>query len=254
MQRKIWIVAFPVLVLLAVFQTGSIPAQAIENPSPAEICLAANSNISLGSRLPRATALLKSGASLKIVAIGSSSTVGLWVLRSAATYPAVMRQELVRLMPKARIELINSGRIGDTISDNVARLERDVVVHRADLVVWQLGTNDIVWGGRTDGLEELILRGIRILRSGGSDVILMDQQYAPRVLSSSQYSKMQAIIADIARREHVGLFSRFSLMRHSIEAGLSMGALVSWDGLHNSAEGYDCVGRALARAIWSTTR
>jgi hypothetical protein len=38
-------------------------------------------------------------------------------------------------------------------------------------------------------------------------------------------------------------------MRRSINAGLSSGALVSWDGLHNSAAGYDCIGRALARAI-----
>lgn len=254
MLRKMWISAVPILLLQSLFGAGSALAQATENRSPAEICLAANSRISLDVRLPRTEALLKSGAPLRIVAIGSSSTVGLWAPSPAATYPAVMRQELIRLMPRARIELINSGRIGDTIPDNIARLERDVLVHRADLVVWQLGTNDIVWGGHTDGLEELIIRGIRVLRSGGSDVILMDQQYAPRVLSSSQYSKMQAIIADIARKEHVGLFSRFNLMRHSFEAGLSRGALVSWDGLHNSVEGYDCIGRALARAIWSTTR
>jgi acyl-CoA thioesterase I len=39
------------------------------------------------------------------------------------------------------------------------------------------------------------------------------------------------------------------LMRRSIDAGLPAGAPISWDGLHNSAAGYDCVGRALARAI-----
>jgi lysophospholipase L1-like esterase len=77
----------------------------------------------------------------------------------------------------------------------------------------------------------------------------MDLQYAPQVLASSQHTIMQSIIADAARQEHVGLFSRFDLMRRSIAAGLSPGALVAWDGLHNSAAGYDCVGRALARAI-----
>ena len=59
------------------------------------------------------------------------------------------------------------------------------------------------------------------------------------------------LIADVAREERVGLFSRFSLMRRSIEAGLPANALVAWDGLHNSADGYDCVGRALARAIYA---
>jgi acyl-CoA thioesterase-1 len=83
----------------------------------------------------------------------------------------------------------------------------------------------------------------------GADVILMDLQYAPVVLGSSHHGVMQAIIAEVARQERVGLFSRFALMRRSIEAGLPAGALVSWDGLHNSTAGYDCVGRALARAV-----
>ena len=88
-----------------------------------------------------------------------------------------------------------------------------------------------------------------MLKASSVDVILMDLQYAPIVLASSQHAAMQAIIAEVAREERVGLFSRFALMRRSIDAGLSSGALVSWDGLHNSAAGYDCVGRALARAV-----
>jgi hypothetical protein len=31
-----------------------------------------------------------------------------------------------------------------------------------------------------------------------------------------------------------------------------MGALTAWDGLHNSAAGYECTGRSLARAIVAT--
>ena len=72
------------------------------------------------------------------------------MLASAATYPEVMRRELLRLRPNASISVINSGRVGDTIQDNIARFERDVLAHRPDLVVWQLGTNDVVWGGPPD--------------------------------------------------------------------------------------------------------
>ena len=63
-----------------------------------------------------------------------------------------------------------------------------------------------------------------------------------------------AEIADVAKQERVGLFSRFALMRKSIDAGVSQAALVSWDGLHNTADGYDCIGRALARAISKSAR
>jgi len=150
-RQKTRVVVFAIVLPLS--GASSASAQAQVNPSPAETCLAANPNISLGVRLPRTEAKLKSGSPLKIVAIGSSSTVGLWVLSEAATYPAVMRQELIRLVPNAQIELKNSGRVGDTIPDNIARFERDVLVFRPDLIVWQLGTNDIAWGGQAQGLD-----------------------------------------------------------------------------------------------------
>jgi acyl-CoA thioesterase-1 len=99
------------------------------------------------------------------------------------------------------------------------------------------GPSGVAWGGRAEGLKETVTEGVRALNAGGADVLLMDLQYAPIVRSNHR----QTIIA--ARQKRVGLFSRFTLMRRSIEAGLPAGALVSWDGLHNSTAGYDCVGR-----------
>jgi lysophospholipase L1-like esterase len=240
---------------MLVGSSGSSASQTQEKISSAERCLAANLDLSLGAQLPRTAARLKSGEPLKIVAIGSSSTVGLWVLRSAATYPEVMRRELSRLRSNATIKVINSGRVGDTIPNNIARFERDVFAHTPDLVIWQLGTNDVAWGGRADqGLKKVVLDGVRTLRAGSADVVLMDLQYAPQVLASASYGTMEGIIADVAKQERVGLFSRFALMRNSINAGVAQSALVSWDGLHNTADGYDCIGRALARAISTSAR
>jgi acyl-CoA thioesterase I len=230
--------------------TESARAQAPADMPAAETCLTVNLNLSLGVRLPRTAARLKSSEPLKIVAIGSSTTVGLWVLHSAATYPEVMRRELLRLRSNAEIRVINSGRIGDTIPDNVARFKRDVFPHRPDLVVWQLGTNDVAWGGHPDDqLKNKIVQGVRALKASGADVILMDLQYAPMVLRSANYSRMEAIISEVAQQEQIGLFSRFALMRKSIDAGVPPSALVAWDGLHNTADGYDCIGRALARTV-----
>jgi acyl-CoA thioesterase I len=234
---------------LSIVGAGGAVAQTPASLSEAEICLAANRALALGAPLPRTVARLNAGEAVKIIAIGSSSTTGLWVLSPSATYPEVMRRELARLRPAARIEIINSGRVGETIGGSIARFERDVLAHAPDLVVWQLGTNDVAWGGRADGLKDRVVQGVRVLKASGVDVILMDLQYAPIVLASSQHALMQAIITEVAREERVALFSRFALMRRSIDAGLQSGALVSWDGLHNSAAGYDCVGRALARAV-----
>jgi hypothetical protein len=130
------IVALVGVTILAGTSDGAL-SEAPGVMSPAERCLAANQGLSLGVLLPRTAARLKSGEPLKIVAIGSSSTVGLWVFASAATYPEVMRRELLRLRSNATIGVINSGRVGDTIQDNVVRFERDVLAHSPDLVVWR---------------------------------------------------------------------------------------------------------------------
>jgi len=242
--RLIW---FSAAILVASFEPGR-SGQSTEIPT--EVCLAANRDLSLGTQLPRTSARLKSREPLLIVAIGSSSTVGLWVLQSTATYPEVMRQELIRLRSNTRITVVNSGRIGDTIGDTVARFNRDVFSFKPDLVVWQLGTNDVAWGGHpTTQLKSTVLQGVKMLKASGADIILMDLQYAPMALASPHYSKMEAIISDVAREEKIGLFSRFALMRKSIEAGVTPSALVSWDGLHNTVDGYDCIGRALARSV-----
>ena len=230
------------------------PVGAARAQTPAEICLEVNRDLSLGVPLSRTAAQLESGALLKGVAIGSSSTSGLWVLKRAATYPKILQHELMRLRPGSPVEIVNSGWIGDTIPGNISRFQRDVFFHKPDLVVWQLGTNDVVWGGRTGSLRDLVVRGVRALKASGADVVLMDLQYSPMVLTSSHHLLMQSIIADTARLEGVGLFSRYELMRRSLDAGLPPRSLVSWDGLHNSAAGYECVGRALARAVDAAAR
>jgi acyl-CoA thioesterase-1 len=240
------------------FVSLSAPASAQRGPAPAlsaaEACLAATAGLSLGAGLPRTKARLRAGEPLVVVAIGSSSTTGFGTWSAEATYPEVMRRELQRLRPGAQVAVINSGRIGETVPGNLARFQDDVIRHRPDLVIWQLGTNDVVWRGMAEDLEARIAQGVRALRAAGADVVLMDLQYAPAVTGSSTHPEMQRIIADAARQERVGLFSRFALMRRAIEAGVPQREIVAWDGLHHTTEGYDCIGRALARAIHAAAR
>lgn len=219
-----------------------------QSSSPAEICLDAAQNFSLGAKLPRVVAAFKSRQPLKIVAIGSSSTVGLWMTDQTKTYPEVMKRELIRLMPTARVEIVNSGRSGDTIPGNMSRFDADVFAHKPDLVVWQMGGNDFTWLESAESLQQKIATGIRSIKAKGADVILMDQQYTPMILAT-QYAKIQGAIAGAAHQEGIGYFPRFDLMHKAIEAGVPFLALSSLDGLHMSQDGYDCIGRGLARAI-----
>src|SRR5262249_26777242 len=108
---------------LAALSVGGAAAQPPATPSDAEVCRAANQSLSLGAALPRTTARLSAAATLRIVAIGSSSTTGLWVASRAATYPEVMRRELARLLPNEQVADVIRGHLDGTIGGRITRLE-----------------------------------------------------------------------------------------------------------------------------------
>jgi acyl-CoA thioesterase I len=232
--------------------TGSFAQDKARSGSPSDACLAFTKGLSLGTSLARTKMKLQTGETLRIVALGSSSTTGFGLLSSVGAFPDIMKQELLRLRPSARIELINSGRIMENIPDNISRIDRDVLRHKPDLVIWQLGSNDAVWRGIAENAKTMLSDAVKRLKAANSDVVLMDLQYAPLVLLASRHIRMEKIIADVAREQNVGQFPRFTLMKRSINGGVT--GLVGWDGLHKSAEGHKCVGIALAQMIDSAAR
>ncbi len=239
-----------IFAVVAFCALGGSHAQAAQ---AAETCLSVNQDLSLGAALPKTAAILKLRQPLKIVAIGSSSTVGLYMTDPAKTYVGMMQSELQRLSPGLQLAIVNSGRNGDTIPGNIARFETDVFAHDPDLVVWQIGGNDFTWFKSGHSLEMKISAGIGALRARGADVVLMDQQYTPVILATS-YAKMQTAIENVAKRDQVAYFPRFEIMHRTVKSGVKLGAFSAMDGLHMSADGYECVGRALARAIMAAAK
>jgi lysophospholipase L1-like esterase len=240
-------------VLLGGYPNAS--AESADDPalsSASDRCLAASEGLSLGAPLPQTKQQFQSGAPVTIVALGSSSTSGFGAWGDAQTFPQVMKRKLSELRPSTRIEVINSGRIMENIGGSLERIGSEVLPHRPNLVIWQLGTNDVVWRGIAGNARESIVTGLRWMKDAGADIVLMDLQYAPLVRIWPRHEDMQRMILEAARAEQAGHFPRFDLMKRAMDAGAQ--GLVSWDGLHNSAEGYDCIGRALARMIDEAAR
>jgi lysophospholipase L1-like esterase len=220
--------------------------------SAADACLGFSDRLSLGAPLAFTKPKLRTGGALRIVALGSSSTTGFGAFGRGTAFPDVMKHELLRLHPGVAIDLINSGRIMEDLGDNISRIDNDVLRYKPDLLIWQIGTNDVVWRGIADNAKEMLTSAVKRIKAAKTDVVLLDLQYAPLVTLTNRYKRMEGIIADVAAEQRVGYFPRFLLMKRAIDAGVT--GLVSWDGLHNSAEGYACVGVALARMIDATTQ
>lgn len=204
----------------------------------------------LSAVLPRVADSLAVGHSLRVVAVGSSSTAGAGASDAAHSYPARLSEHLGRLFPGVTVTVLNKGVNGEVGSDMLGRFQRDVIDERPDLVVWQVAANSVLRGLDPDGAEQVIRDGVRRLKDAGPDVVLMDLQYAPAMLAKPAHADVEARVAHIAADEGVGLFRRFALMRGWVEAEQSsMSDLVGPDGIHHNDFGYDCVARALAAAI-----
>jgi hypothetical protein len=96
----------------------------------------------------------------------------------------------------------------------------------------------------------LLYEGLGRLKATGADVILIDPQYAPKVITKPNAEGMVSLIETAAKAEHVCIFHRFELMRQWVEAdGLSFQTFLSPDGLHMNDWSYGCLAKWLAAAI-----
>lgn len=204
----------------------------------------------LGESLPHVAARIARNETVTIVAFGSSSTEGVGASSERATYPSRLEAELKKLFPKTPIRVINRGIGGEDVSEMLQRFDRDIMRTRPDLVVWQLGTNAIL---RDDGIapeQPLIMEGLARFKATAADVILLDPQFAPKVLKDPDAVPMVKLIAAIARKQHIALFHRFDLMRYwHDDIGMSFGEFLSPDLLHMNDFSYACTARYLGAAI-----
>jgi acyl-CoA thioesterase I len=200
--------------------------------------------------LVRTARLLASGAPIKIVALGSSSTYGAGASTSAASYPSRLAEELARHFPGHEITVLNRGVNGDEAADMLARLDTAVIAEKPDLVLWQVGTNSVLRDKAVLPHANLLHEGLQRLKATGADVVLIDPQFAPRVISKPNCEGMVSLIATAAKAEHVGVFHRYELMRRWRESEhLPFETFISADGLHMNDWSYACLAKALGIAI-----
>jgi hypothetical protein len=170
-------------------------------------------------RLPYFTRALVGGGPLKIVAIGSSSTAG---EGGIVPYPARLQDDL-RARYGDRVIVFNRGKGGEEAPQEITRLKTDVIDEEPALVIWQVGTN-AVWqlGHDLDKVGAAIAKGLAQIARKPIDVVLMDLQYVPAVLTDDKIvatRRMLSLIEQAAATAKVNVFRRFATMQkwHEVE-------------------------------------
>jgi lysophospholipase L1-like esterase len=157
---------------------------------------------------------------------------------------------LQTLFPGHPISVVNRGVNGDEARGMLARLDKDVLAEQPDLVLWQVGTNSILRDDPIAPAGKAIHEGIRRLKATGADVVLIDPQFAPKVIAKADVDDMVDLLDHAAKSQNVDLFRRYAVMRHWRQvAHIPFDVFISPDELHMNDWSYGCVARILAGSI-----
>ena len=209
----------------------------------------------LNASLPHVSQRIADGEPVTIVALGSSSTEGHGASRPEFSYPSRLAAELRGRFAGIEVRVINEGVGGDTAEKMSARIDSDVLAEHPDLVVWQVGTNDTMHDADPADDAAIIRDGIARMKAAGADVILMDMQYAPGVVSHAVYSDMLHAISAAGYAQGAPIFHRFQIMQAWDETKvLPQSLALADDRLHMNDRSYGCLARLLADDIVTAAR
>ena len=191
---------------------------------------------------------VRAGRDPRVLAIGSSSTVGVGASGPTATYIAKLETNLEAAFKGADFDVIGRGMSGEVAEGQSARMRREIDETKPDLVLWQVGTNDAIRHVDLDSFRVCLKRTLAWLIENKFDVVLVDPQYGEKLASDDYYARTVTVIADVAREMRVLLVDRFAAMKELASVRGDRFYLTS-DDLHLNDTGHRCMAEQLARAI-----
>jgi lysophospholipase L1-like esterase len=187
---------------------------------------------------------------LTIVAIGSSSTFGAGASSRDKSYPSQLQVDLRARFPQSAITVINRGVNGEEAREMLARFGDSVLKQHPDLVLWQVGTNSVLRDRDIKPTAPLILQGAQQLKKLGIDTVMIDPQYAPKVLAKPDAEEMVDLISTVAKQADVDLIHRFAIMRYWYQHDhMTFDDFISPDKLHMNDWSYACLAKLIGSSI-----
>lgn len=211
-------------------------------------CDAPSASIASPAPLPNVTATLEARKTIRVLAIGSSSTYGVGASSGSRNYPAQLTDILRKALKGVEVEIINRGVSGEVAKTTAERLRVEVALTHPDLVLWQLGTNDALARVPIEEFEDTVRSTIAWLKENKIDVVLVGLQYTARFARDDNYAAVRDTLKKIAAEDNVLYVRRFDAMRY-ISTVRSQSGLVSGDDLHLNDLGYRCMAEHVAHAV-----
>jgi acyl-CoA thioesterase I len=238
--RALWLA----LALAALFTPPAVAEPVAVPPPISKECQAPGTNFEDAVPLPNVAAALETRRTIRILAIGASSTGGPGARRGPT---AEIEQLLEKAIAGLDVEIINRGVSGELAEAAAERLKGEVAVNHPDLVLWQVGTMDALAQVPVHEFTNTVTSTIRWLREHKVDVALVGLQYLREMKSDPQYQAMRHTLQRIADSEKVLRIGRYEATEIMQRVQASDGAAQDEFALAEASS--HCVAQYVARAI-----
>ena len=199
------------LLLLAAI-AGAHPAMAADDPR----CAVPEALMYNDQPMPRVARRIKSGAPLRIVVLGSSSS-----LQTAKglprSYAAGLPDALGGRLGGTALQIENLSERTLTATQMAAIIAQRIPALQPDLVIWQTGNVDAAQKVDINSFAEALHDGLQHLRDTGIDILLVAPQFRVRLSVMVDVEPYNAAMMQIAAAEDAVLFPRYEIMRHWVE-------------------------------------
>ena len=195
---------------------------------------------------------------LTILAMGSSSIEGVGASTPELSFVPLLERGLEARLPGVEVTVVNKGIGGENAGQTAARFPTEIEAADPDLILWQLGANDVLQDRSEDAFLTDFRAGQDLVADSDADVIVIDSQRVPedRDLDfirdrNPALGAFAALTALEAGRVGYGVFNRFETMAGW--TGLDDGG-VGPDGLHLNDAGYACWAELTAESLAGALR
>jgi hypothetical protein len=200
--------------------------------------------------LPHLTAAITHRKPVRIVVIGGGSTKGAAAGAPENAYPHRLQAALQKRFQDVPITVDNQGVPRQTARQMVQRFPAEVSDDEPALIIWEVGISDAVRAVDLDEFASALQAGIDLAKNRAIDIMLVDMQFSRRATTMIDFERYLDTIHRVGEMNGIYVFPRFALMRHwSEENVFDYEDVPESERARLAAQVYDCVGRALAKAI-----
>lgn len=205
-----------------------------------------------GLNVPRTAARLAAGEQVKIVCFGDSVTGIYYHTGGRRAYPEMLSLALERVYGKGRPTIINAGISGNDTRAALARIEKDVLKHKPQLVTVMFGLNDVV---RVPPDQFAVNLGtiIQKCRGVGAEVMLCTPNgvYESAQRPILRIADYLAVIKRVGQEQKVPIadcWQAYDSVRKAEQGALDFAFLMS-DEIHPNMSGHKLTAETIAHAI-----